>query len=272
MFTNLLATVFLLLAAAQDIFAASAGCGKNPIQSGVKTVTVAGQQRQYTLKIPDSYNRSQPYKLIFGYHWRSGSMQNVAGGGYYGLESLAQGSAIFVAPQGLDAGWANTNGNDVTFTDQILDAVKSNLCIDEQQIFATGFSYGGAMSFSVACSRPDVFKAVAVISGAQLSGCNGGTKPVPYLGIHGVADSVLPINLGRALRDKFLQLNGCQSKSASEPTRGSGSHIKTTYECSRAPVTWIAHSGDHVADPRDTNSGTWAPGETWTFFNNARRS
>lgn len=154
MFTDLLATAFVFFAATQAIAATSIGCGKNPVQSGVKTVTVAGQQRQYTLKVPNNYNRNQPYKLIFGYHWLSGSMQNVVDGDYYGLQSLAQGSAIFVAPQGLNAGWANTNGNDVTFTDQILDALKSSLCVDEKQIFATGFSYGGAMSFSVACSRP----------------------------------------------------------------------------------------------------------------------
>ena len=115
----------------------------------------------------------------------------------------------------------------------------------------------------------DDFAGVAVISGAQLSGCDGGSQPVPYLGIHGSADNVLPISSGRQLRDKWLGVNGCTAKNAPDPNPGSGSHIKTTYTCSRAPVTWIGHSGGHVPDPSDSNGSKWAPGETWSFFNAA---
>lgn len=112
-----------------------------------------------------------------------------------------------------------------------------------------------------------MFRAVAVISGAEISGCAGGTEPIAYLGIHGADDSVLPINLGRGLRDQFLELNGCEPKSAPEPAVGSGTHIKTTYECADDyPVWWIAHGGEHTARPRDANGDYWAPEETWSFF------
>lgn len=259
----------LLAAVVHSISARSAGCGKSPIASGTKSMTVNGKNRQYILQVPANYNPNTAYKLIFGYHWRGGTMNNVAPG-YYGLRDLAKETAIFVAPQGLGNGWPNSGGEDVTFTDQMVDTIKNSLCVDEKQIFATGWSYGGGMSFSLACSRPNVFRAVAVISGAQLSGCAGGTTPIPYLGIHGVVDSVLNIGLGRQLRDKFLQLNGCATKNAPEPAAGSGSHIKTTYSCRAGyPVWWIAHSGDHVPDPRDANGQYWAPGETWSFFTQA---
>ena len=119
------------------------------------------------------------------------------------------------------------------------------------------------------CLHTDVFKAVAVISGAQLSGCSGGTTPVAYLGIHGAADDVLPISLGRQLRDKWLQTGGCASQNAPEPSAGQQANIKTTYSCSRAAVTWIAHGGGHVPDPSGTNGVKYAPGETWSFFNAA---
>ncbi|RYP74926.1 hypothetical protein DL771_002710 [Monosporascus sp. 5C6A] len=262
----------LLAAIVQNVSARSAGCGKSPIASGTKSMTVNGKNRQYILQVPANYNPNTEYKLIFGYHWRDGTMNNVAPG-YYGLRDLARETAIFVAPQGLGNGWANSGGEDVTFTDQMVDTIKNSLCVNETQIFATGWSYGGAMSFSLACSRPNVFRAVAVISGAQLSGCAGGNTPVPYLGIHGVVDSVLNINMGRQLRDKFLQLNGCASKNAQEPSAGSGTHIKTTYSCRAGyPVWWIAHSGDHVPDPRDGNGQYWAPGETWNFFTQAINS
>ncbi|KAK4233385.1 Alpha/Beta hydrolase protein [Achaetomium macrosporum] len=251
-----------LLAAVQAVESASAGCGKAPPSSGTKSMTVNGRQRQYILQLPNNYDSNKAHRVVIGYHWRDGSMNDVASGGFYGLRSLAGDSTIFVAPNGLNAGWANNGGEDITFTDQIVALLKNDLCVDEGQFFATGWSYGGAMSHSVACSRPSVFKAVSVIAGAQLSGCSGGTTPVAYLGIHGSADNVLPINLGRQLRDKWLQTNGCTSKNAPEPSAGQQSHMKTTYSCSRAPVTWIAHGGGHVPDPTGNNGVKFAPGET----------
>ncbi|PTB34777.1 carbohydrate-binding module family 1 protein [Trichoderma asperellum CBS 433.97] len=261
--------LILIAASLQGAVASlSSGCGKAVgTGSGTKSTTVNGKTRQYILQLPANYNASTGYKLIFGYHWRGGTMNDVAPG-YYGLRDLARETAIFVAPQGLNNGWANSGGEDLTFTDQMIDYITSNTCVDEDQVFSTGWSYGGAMTFELACSRPNVFKAVAVIAGAQLSGCDGGTTPIPYLGIHGVVDSVLPISLGRGLRDKFLQLNGCASKNTPEPAGGSGTHVKTTYDCRPGfPVWWIAHSGDHVPDPKDAGqSQSWAPGETWSFF------
>ena len=47
------------------------------------------------------------------------------------------------------------------------------------------------MSYAIACARAKVFRAVAVYSGAQLSGCSGGTEPIAYLGIHGISDGDL---------------------------------------------------------------------------------
>ncbi|KAL2259101.1 hypothetical protein VTK26DRAFT_7353 [Humicola hyalothermophila] len=258
-----------LLGAVQAVEAASAGCGKAPPSSGTKSMTVNGKQRQYILQLPNNYDSNKEHRVVIGYHWLDGSMYDVANGGFYGLRSLAGDSTIFVAPNGLNAGWANVGGEDITFTDQIVDMLKNDLCVNEGEFFATGWSYGGSMSHSVACSRPNVFKAVAAIAGAQLSGCNGGNVPVPYLGIHGAADNVLPISLGRQLRDQWMRTNGCASQNAPEPGPGQQNHIKTVYSCSNAPVTWIAHGGGHVPDPTGANGVKFAPGETWDFFNAA---
>ncbi|KAI0160830.1 hypothetical protein GGR52DRAFT_576251 [Hypoxylon sp. FL1284] len=57
----------------------------------------------------------------------------------------------------------------------------NKLAIDAQMRFSTGFSYGGAMSYSLACSRASMLRAVAVLSGAPLSGCAGGNDPVKLI-------------------------------------------------------------------------------------------
>ncbi|CAJ0546515.1 Ff.00g011420.m01.CDS01 [Fusarium sp. VM40] len=266
-----IALTLALLGAAQLGESASAGCGKAAPQSGTKSMQVNGKNREYILQVPQNYQPNKPHRLVFGYHWRDGNMNNVTQGGFYGLQGLAASSTptIFIAPNGLNAGWANQGGEDIKFTDQMLAFAKANLCIEEKQVFATGWSYGGSMSHSVACSRPNDFAAVAVISGAQLSGCDGGNTPTAYLGIHGSSDNVLGINLGRQLRDKWIGTNGCQQKNVVDPNPGAQNHVKTTYTCSRKPVTWGAHGGGHIPDPTGTNGVKFAPGETWSFFNAA---
>ncbi|MFG1897625.1 cellulose binding domain-containing protein [Micromonospora zamorensis] len=262
------------VAATNGTLAATAGCGKAPtLTNGTRTIQSSGQSRTYNLRIPDGYDRNHPYRLIFGFHWLNGSANNVTSAGYYGLQPLSNNSTIFVAPQGLNAGWANTNGRDLTLFDDISRQIENDLCVDTTQRFALGWSYGGAMSYAVACARPTVIRAVTVLSGANLSGCNGGTQPVAYFGIHGTFDSVLNISQGRQLRDTFVRNNGCTAQSPREPSRGSLTHITTAYAGCRAgyPVQWAAFDGDHTPSPVDgsgspNDSRTWTSGEIWRFF------
>jgi poly(3-hydroxybutyrate) depolymerase len=261
--------------------ALTAGCGKAPtLTNGTHSISSSGQSRTYILRLPENYDRNRPYKLIFAFHWLNGTANDVATGGsagavwaYYGQQQLSNNTAILVAPQGIDNGWANTGGRDLALVDDLTALIEGGLCVDTSQLFALGWSYGGAMSYAVACARAAVFRAVAVLSGANLSGCNGGTQPVAYLGIHGIHDSVLNISLGRSLRDTFVRNNGCTVQNPPEPAPGSLTHIATVYTGCRAgyPVEWAAFDGDHTPEPVDgstTTNGarTWTGGEIWRFF------
>jgi poly(3-hydroxybutyrate) depolymerase len=261
--------------------ATTAGCGKNPtLRNGSNTIQSGGQNRQFILRIPDGYSNTRAYRLIFGYHWRGGTMNDVATGGssgaawaYYGMQQQSNNSAILVAPQGLGNGWPNSNNQDLTFTDDMVRLIQNDLCVDTTQLFAMGFSYGGGMSYAIACARANVFRAVVVYSGAQLSGCSGGTQAIGYFGIHGISDNVLGIGSGRQLRDTFLRNNGCAAQNAPEPPQGSGRHITTSYSCRAGyPVRWAAFDGGHGPGPVDGCSGcedgvrTWTKTEAWQFI------
>jgi poly(3-hydroxybutyrate) depolymerase len=237
----------------------SAGCNKTPtLTSGTKSITVNGKQRQYIIRIPNNYDKSKPYKLMFAWHWRGGSMNDVASGGsdgaawaYYGQQKKAGETAILVAPNGLGAGWANSGDEDLAFLDAMRKQIEGDLCVNETQRFSMGFSYGAGMSYSIACAR----------------------DPVAYLGIHGIGDSTLNISGGRQLRDRFVKNNGCQAQSPKEPSSGSRSHVKTAYSGCRAgyPVTWIAFDGGHAPAPvdngNDSGARSYVPDEIWSFFN-----
>ncbi|MDQ0935682.1 poly(3-hydroxybutyrate) depolymerase [Streptomyces turgidiscabies] len=263
--------------------AGTAGCGRAPtLTNGTHTIQSGGKTRSFILSIPQNYDNTRQHRLIFGLHWLGGTAEQVAGGGsdgdvyaHYGLRRLANNSTIFVAPQGLNNGWGNSGGEDVTFVDDMIRRIDNDLCVDTTQRFALGFSYGGAMSYALACARPNVFRAVAAIAApGAISGCSGGTQPFAYMGIHGVSDN---IGAGRGLRDTFVRNNGCTPQNPREPAQGSRTHITTTYSGCREgyPVVWAAFDGGHQQGPVDGCAGcesgarSWVKEEVWRFFTGA---
>ncbi|KAK3315535.1 Alpha/Beta hydrolase protein [Apodospora peruviana] len=277
-FQSLVALLVLTMSLGTAVADKSAGCGKDPtIRSQQYTMTVNGKQRQYFMKLPDQYDKNKPHRLIFTWHQLGGSAQKIVNGEdinkggalpYYGLNAIANNSAIFVVPNGLNNGWGNSGGEDITFFDQLVKTVEDSLCVDTNLRFSTGFSYGGAMSYAVACARPKVIRAVAVLSGGVLSGCSGGNDPVAYYGQHGTSDSVLNVSGGRQMRDRFVKNNGCTAVSP-EPQPNGAQSVKTVYKgCKEGyPVTWVIHKGDHNPSQTDQGSSTpFAPRNSWEFF------
>ena len=247
--------------------ASTAGCGKAPaLSSGAHTIVSGGTTRGYILTLPGNYDRNHAYRLVFAFHWLGGTDTDVAKGittqPYYGLQALSKDTTIFVAPQGISNGWADTNGRDVTFVDTMLAQFEAGLCIDTTRIFSVGFSYGAAMTYALACARAAVFRGVAVYSGGVLSGCSGGTLPIAYLASHGVSDPTLRYSGGLSLADRFVRNNHCTMQTPPAPAKGSRAHTVTDFKnCSAGhPVEWIAFDGGH------TENLTYLPGLTWQFF------
>jgi predicted esterase len=279
----------------------SAGCGKTPTLWGpdqgtpvLSSWAPAGRytqqkigNRNYYIQVPSNYDNNHPYRLIIAYHWYTGAAIEVVDchsegincyttqSPFFGLWGLANGSTIFVAPDGTpaptvqpassannngspkvtssSAGWSNSGGQDIKLTTDILKAVEADLCIDTSRVFANGFSYGGAMSYEVTCdpSTVSLFRGVAIYSGSPvLSGCTaaGGKPSTPiaaYLS-HGIKDGTNMFSWGQQMRDNLAADNGC--KTPSPPLSGtvdmtaSGTHMCYSYEgCSAGhPVEWCA--------------------------------
>lgn len=255
--------------------APSAGCGKAAgLKNGRASIDVAGTMREYILALPDDYDQAHPYRLFFGWHPWGGSAQQVAQGGYYGLQSQAKGSAIFVAGEGLDfgdngKGWGNQNGQDIALLNALLDSLRSQLCIDENRIFSTGFSFGGMFSFAAGCSDTSMMRAIAPMAGnTSVAGCGSGARPVAVMGFHGTEDQVVAIDGGRKGRDVFVERNGCTSQTTPAQTTWCDVAGQTYQPCSCVsyegckdgyPVTWCEYNGQHMPAP---SSGA----TLWSFF------
>ena len=84
--------------------------------------------------------------------------------------------------------------------------------VNPNQVYMMGFSQGAIMSASVALTRPDLVAGAALMSGRilpeiqSLMAAPEKLEGLPILVVHGVADTVLPINHGRASRQLLASL------------------------------------------------------------------
>ncbi len=239
--------------------AGTVGCGVTGSPgSGTYPIDVDGLEREFNIKLPADYDPSVPYRLIFAWHWLTGTAARVQSAGYYGLESRSAGTTIFVAGQGLDSngdmeyGWPNTNGRDVAFARALLEWVRTRYCIDSERIFSTGWSYGGMFSNRLGCEMGDVFRAIAPMSGSgpSRSGCVG--QVAAWIS-HGDQDPTVSLGSGEASRDHWAQANHCSTETM--PTEPSPC---VAYQgCDGGfPVHWCVFPGGHM-QPSFGSSAIW---------------
>lgn len=259
----------------------SAGCGKTVTFSGqvTRTINVNGTNRSYVMRLPDNYDKNNPYRLLTSIHCLNGTASGVASGStgtnyqYYGLWKLAGNSTIFVAPQGINNAWPNSGGSDVAFIKALIGDLENTLCIDTTRIFSEGFSMGGSMSYALACAMPDKFRGIAVHSGGPMSGCDKtNRKPVAYFMTHGTQDSVCTYpSYGVPQINDFAALNGCQTldiPNTLKPTDTTGKiPVCGIYQGCTAdhPARACVFVGAHTPSPGG-EAATWVPAETWKFI------
>jgi poly(3-hydroxybutyrate) depolymerase len=277
----------------------SSGCGKAPtiasnmINNGSHVpLTVGNMRREYILNVPTNYDNTHAYKLIIAYHELNGNDDEMFRNQYYHLLNLANNTAIFVAPNGQQnnanctqaggCGWPNPNNTDLAFADALVAQLEQNFCVDTNRIFATGWSFGGSMSYKTACERPlgtanGYIRAIGVYSGSQLSGNCTPTRPVAYYASHGTGDNVLcydetrpagcQVGNGLSLAQNYAMANGCSFMTPTKVT--SGNHVCTNMMgCMTGyPVEFCSFNGPHTPDPTDPGQRTsWEYQNVWDFF------
>ncbi len=256
----------------------SPGCGSSrppPCDTAVTgpcTLSVGTKTRQYFVVVPTNYSSSTAAPVVFTFHGRGGTAQQLLpSGGYGGFalygERTGFPNAIYVVPQGLDSGtdagndygWPNTNDQDINFVKAMISWLEANYCVDESRIFSTGMSYGGMISNTIACEMPDVFRAIGVMSGSLGWGSYVPTcvnHPIAAWFTHGDADTVVPISGDQNARDLFIKNNGCSTTNTQQislvDTNTSTNVTCTVYNvCTTGnyPVVWCPVAGEAHAIP-----------------------
>ena len=204
----------------------SSGCSATTSPAGgMATIDVSGTTRQYILTLPTGYDPHHVYPLLFAFHGGSYNAQWVVdgtapqSGPYYGIQAVANNTAILVAPQALSGSWTNQGGRDVAYVDAMISRFESQLCVDQSRIFATGFSMGAIMTIALGCNDSSKFRAIAAMSGKIMDGCPD-TRSLPYWSSHGMSDPTIDFSLGQTARDTFVQRNHCSTQTVASSPAG----------------------------------------------------
>lgn len=258
----------------------STGCGSPAPFFGDRefTVTLPTQpgemaDRSYFVVAPEEgdYDPDKPYAVMFVLHGSNGT----ATPGHYNLANAAGGEAgkntIYVHPQGIilegfegyGNGWnEDCNGYDIPFFDEMLAQVKSDFCVDENRIFAGGFSWGGDFASSLGCCRGDVIRGVIPTNaGERNTGQTGEcTEEISAFRLsYGDSDNVYPEAGFQSVVSFYRDAHGCSDSFTDGPQpAGTQNGTCRTYDNCAQPVIECIYPGLEHSVPSGWNEDVWS--------------
>lgn len=169
------------------------------------SIVSSGEQREYLLYVPKSYDPTRPTPLVISMHGAGGwpvQQRDIS----QWNQTADEHGLIVVYPSGLGGRasrvWrmsqATALARDVRFISDLIEDLLKSHNIDGARIYANGLSAGGGMSFALSCTLSDRIAAVGTVAAARVlpwSWCRD-EEPVPLIAFHGTADSLVPYDGG----------------------------------------------------------------------------
>ena len=141
-----------------------------------KTLFFDGQSRSYIIYVPASYNGSVDYPLLFSFHGGGGTSSGfIFVNDMRPIADTANFIAVYpqaaVDPTDGSNSWLHktpTTHNDVNFIEAIIDTLSNDYNIDNDRVYACGYSEGGIFSYELGCRLNDRIAAFSSVSGSML--------------------------------------------------------------------------------------------------------
>lgn len=174
---------------------------------GSKSVRSLADKRGYILVAPRGLGSGAPDNSNNSWTF-SGSASGLDGDGING--DVAGDSAAICGPRTPDysyascaiakansCSWTHCQADDVQFTVKLVESVKAKLCVDMDNVFATGGSNGGMFTWELGQNpvSAGTFRAIAPLIGLPHRGyldAQGKSDDLPVLLITGTRDGVVP--------------------------------------------------------------------------------
>lgn len=182
------------------------------------TIVIGGVQRTYLLYAPQSYDPCRPAALVVDAHGAQESAEVHAGlADFYvwptegigsGFRLVADREGFLVAtPQGIGNAWGQ---GDTAFVTAVPAAVGAQAELDNDRVYLSGISNGGALTYWTACGDSGVFHGYAPISAYNGGSCPG-THPAPLIHFHSPDDALVSYTGGQTSFQKWRVANHCDT-------------------------------------------------------------
>jgi polyhydroxybutyrate depolymerase len=191
--------------------------------------------RNYAVHVPPGYDCHVPTPILYGLHGLGMSGYSFCVGGTStpkrtgGLVAKSDEEGfILVMPTGLGPSAA-----DAQVVRDIFKNLETHLNIDHKRVYATGHSFGGALSYVLACTAADLFTAVAPNAWTMTPTPCAPAQPIAVLASDGDKDTIAPGggDLTPAITT-LVAANGC-----------SAMETPATVPPSGADTTCVTHAG-----------------------------
>jgi polyhydroxybutyrate depolymerase len=170
------------------------------------TIVSSGEQREYLVHVPRSYDPTRPAPLVISMH--GGALRPAVQRDISRWDRLSDRHGfIVVYPAGNRSwgrgprAWHMSRGGvarNVRFISDLIDALRADYNIDPTRVYADGLSNGGGMAFVLSCALSDRIAAVGLVASAQFLPFDwcAGERGVPMIAFHGTADRGTPYHGG----------------------------------------------------------------------------
>lgn len=204
----------------------------SPCGGAISCQTATGR---YRLRVPVGWDGQPGLAVLIFFHGWQGTPEGVLA--MDEITAFADAAdLVLVVPEGQGKTWSypgspSRHRDDFRFVQDVLDDLPKRFPVDEQRIWASGFSQGGSMVWNLACQMPERFLAFAPVAGGFWEPLPEACKRAPtrIFHVHGTTDATVPMK-GRSLRgglwkqgsiaqgwDILARANGCQVDAPEEP-------------------------------------------------------
>lgn len=165
-----------------------------------RSIEVEGETREYLIYVPNTYDTIQSFPLMLNFHgWTMSARNQMEVSDMRALSETDE--FILVYPQGTRL-WGSThwnvgswtlgsNAKDVEFIAALINQIADNYNIDNERVYACGYSNGGFFCHELACQLSQKIAAIgtvaANISEETINNCNP-SHPIPIITISGTRD------------------------------------------------------------------------------------
>lgn len=189
-----------------DATEASIDCASVPTGTTEFVLDAGGAEHDVRVYVPTTYDGISELPLVMNFHGFGSTGDQQAA--FTGYEELAEEEGFMVVhptavPSSADDqgrnSWEtlatdNPAKDDVEFTNELLDLLIEDYCVDATRVYATGMSGGGIFASQLVCVMSDRLAAAVSVAAIYFPASCDPAEAVPFTAIHGTEDPTVPFD------------------------------------------------------------------------------